>query len=84
MLSCAPQLIGALSQLVVDNMEVRRWLFKMNNEYGGNGTAFCDIILHLECYHWVLKERQKHSPETWSKKWAHVSNKGILFGVPAS
>lgn len=65
------QLIGALSQLVVDNMEVRRWLFKMNDEYGGNGTAFCDIILHLECYHWVLKERQKHSPETWSKKWAH-------------
>ncbi|XP_072201804.1 IQ domain-containing protein H [Excalfactoria chinensis] len=65
------QLIGALSQLIVDNMEVRRWLFKMNDESGGNGTAFCDVILHLECYHWVLKERQKHSPETWSKKWAH-------------
>uniref|UniRef100_A0A803YPP1 IQ motif containing H n=1 Tax=Meleagris gallopavo TaxID=9103 RepID=A0A803YPP1_MELGA len=65
------QLISALSQLVVDNMEVQRWLFKMNDESGGNGTAFCDIILHLECYHWVLKERQKHSPETWSKKWAH-------------
>uniref|UniRef100_A0A8C2UFD5 IQ motif containing H n=1 Tax=Coturnix japonica TaxID=93934 RepID=A0A8C2UFD5_COTJA len=65
------QLISALSQLIVDNMEVRRWLFKMNDESGGNGTAFCDVILHLECYHWVLKERQKHSPETWSKKWAH-------------
>ncbi|XP_042680131.1 IQ domain-containing protein H isoform X3 [Centrocercus urophasianus] len=66
------QLISALSQLIVDNMEVQRWLFKMNDESGGNGTAFCDIILHLECYHWVLKERQKHSPETWSEKWAHV------------
>uniref|UniRef100_A0A669PBZ5 IQ motif containing H n=1 Tax=Phasianus colchicus TaxID=9054 RepID=A0A669PBZ5_PHACC len=65
------QLVSALSQLIVDNMEVQRWLFKMNDESGGNGTAFCDIILHLECYHWVLKERQKHSPETWSKKWAH-------------
>ncbi|XP_052528547.1 IQ domain-containing protein H isoform X2 [Tympanuchus pallidicinctus] len=65
------QLISALSQLIVDNMEVQRWLFKMNDESGGNGTAFCDIILHLECYHWVLKERQKHSPETWSEKWAH-------------
>ncbi|XP_021262493.1 IQ domain-containing protein H isoform X2 [Numida meleagris] len=65
------QLIGVLSQLIVDNMEVQRWLFKVNDESGGNGTAFCDIILHLECYHWVLKERQKHSPETWSKKWAH-------------
>uniref|UniRef100_A0A669PET6 IQ motif containing H n=1 Tax=Phasianus colchicus TaxID=9054 RepID=A0A669PET6_PHACC len=64
-------LVSALSQLIVDNMEVQRWLFKMNDESGGNGTAFCDIILHLECYHWVLKERQKHSPETWSKKWAH-------------
>ncbi|XP_065590429.1 IQ domain-containing protein H [Cyrtonyx montezumae] len=65
------QLIGVLSQLIVDNTEVRRWLFKVNDESGGNGTAFCDIILHLECYHWVLKERQRHSPETWSRKWAH-------------
>nr|XP_038041157.1 IQ domain-containing protein H isoform X3 [Anas platyrhynchos]XP_038041158.1 IQ domain-containing protein H isoform X3 [Anas platyrhynchos] len=65
------QMISVLSQLIIDNMEVRRWLFKVNDESGGNGTAYCDIILHLKCYHWVLKERQKHSAEIWSKKWAH-------------
>ncbi|KFW87995.1 IQ domain-containing protein H, partial [Phalacrocorax carbo] len=48
------QMISALSQLIVDNMEVRRWLFKANNESGGNGTAYCDV----------------YSPEIWSEKWA--------------
>ncbi|KAF1536075.1 IQ domain-containing protein H, partial [Eudyptes schlegeli] len=62
------QMISALSQLILDNMEVRRWLFKVNDESGGNGTAYCDIILHLKCYHWVQKECQRYSPEIWSKK----------------
>ncbi|XP_030353239.1 IQ domain-containing protein H isoform X2 [Strigops habroptila] len=65
------QMISVLSKLIVDNMEVQRWLFKVNDECGGNGTAYCDIISHLKCYPWVQKERQQHSPETWSEKWAH-------------
>ncbi|KAI6077862.1 IQ domain-containing protein H [Aix galericulata] len=70
------QMISILSQLIIDNMEVRRWLFKVNDESGGNGTAYCDVILHLKCYPWVLKERQKHSAEIWSKKWAHLKPEG--------
>ncbi|NXE50604.1 IQCH protein, partial [Casuarius casuarius] len=65
------QMINILSQLIVDNMEVRRWLFKVNDESGGNGTAYCDVILHLKCYPWLQKERQRYSPEIWSSKWAH-------------
>ncbi|NWS61250.1 IQCH protein, partial [Chunga burmeisteri] len=65
------QMISVLSQLIIDNMEVRRWLFKVNDESGGNGIAYCDVISHLKCYRWVQKERQRYSPEIWSKKWAH-------------
>ncbi|XP_009885593.1 PREDICTED: IQ domain-containing protein H [Charadrius vociferus] len=64
------QMIGVLSQLIIDNMEVRRWLFKVNDESGGNGTAYCDIISHLKCYQWVQKECQRHSAERWSQRWA--------------
>ncbi|NXY01239.1 IQCH protein, partial [Pteruthius melanotis] len=64
------QLLRALSQLVLDNMEVQRWLFKVDDERGGNGTAYCDVISHLECYHWIQKEWQRHSPEVWSKSQA--------------
>ncbi|KFV09599.1 IQ domain-containing protein H, partial [Tauraco erythrolophus] len=65
------QMINVLSQLIVDNMEVRRWVFKANEGSGGNGTAYCDVTSHLKCYHWVQTERQRYSPEIWSKKPAH-------------
>ncbi|KFW80303.1 IQ domain-containing protein H, partial [Manacus vitellinus] len=64
------QLIRALSQLVVANVEVQRWVLKMNEERGGNGTAYCDVISHLECYHWLQKEWQSHGPEGWSRSQA--------------
>ncbi|NWR43167.1 IQCH protein, partial [Regulus satrapa] len=57
------QLLRALSQLVLDNLEVRRWLFKVDDERGGDGTAFCDVTSHLECYPCIQRERQGHGPE---------------------
>ncbi|KFP86919.1 IQ domain-containing protein H, partial [Apaloderma vittatum] len=65
------QLLSVLSRLIVDNLEVRCWLFKANDESGGDGTACCDVASHLECYSWVQKERQRYGPEVWRKKWAH-------------
>ncbi|NXD38025.1 IQCH protein, partial [Copsychus sechellarum] len=50
------QLLRALSQLVLDNLEVQRWLFKVDGERGGDGTAFCDVICHLECYPCIQRE----------------------------
>ncbi|NXX27862.1 IQCH protein, partial [Nicator chloris] len=64
------QLLRALSQLILDNLQVQRWLFKVDDERGGNGTAFCDVISHLECYPWIQREWQAHGPEVWTESQA--------------
>uniref|UniRef100_A0AAZ3Q0P9 IQCH-like ATP-grasp domain-containing protein n=1 Tax=Oncorhynchus tshawytscha TaxID=74940 RepID=A0AAZ3Q0P9_ONCTS len=63
------QLHETLAQLMTNHMEVRRWLFKMDSEMGGRGTAYCDVS-HLNCSIWAQQEYSHHSPERWRTAWA--------------
>uniref|UniRef100_A0A8C4TC45 IQ motif containing H n=1 Tax=Erpetoichthys calabaricus TaxID=27687 RepID=A0A8C4TC45_ERPCA len=63
------QMYEVLAQLVTSNLEVKCWLFKMDNECGGWGTAYCDVTL-MKSYKWALKEFRRYGFEKWSNLWA--------------
>ncbi|XP_074650955.1 IQ domain-containing protein H-like isoform X2 [Tubulanus polymorphus] len=64
-----PQLQECLAQLVTENLNVQRWLMKLDCEFDGRGIAYIDVTEHLKCYNWAVKESQRYG-EKWSKKWA--------------
>ncbi|XP_038076728.1 IQ domain-containing protein H-like [Patiria miniata] len=63
------QLHESLAQLVTDNLDVKRYLFKLDDEFDGRGIAYCDITPHLRCHSWAKKEAARYG-EKWAKKWA--------------
>ncbi|KAM8892409.1 IQ motif-containing protein H isoform 2-T2 [Spinachia spinachia] len=66
------QLHETLAGLMAQNIDVHRWLFKMDSEYGGCGTAYCDTR-HLSCYDWALQECHRYGPELWKTEWIQES-----------
>lgn len=66
------QLYEALTQLIIDNIEVSRWLLKIDDEFEGRGIACLDVAQNLKCYNWVAKEAERYA-DKWKKKWAQVS-----------
>ncbi|XP_070763876.1 IQ motif-containing protein H [Enoplosus armatus] len=66
------QLHETLAELMTQNIDVQRWLFKMDSEHGGRGTAYCDMC-HLSCYNWALQEYHRYGPELWNTKWIQES-----------
>ncbi|XP_074405210.1 IQ domain-containing protein H isoform X5 [Zonotrichia albicollis] len=61
------QLLRALGRLLLDHPEVQRWLFKVDDERAGDGTAFCDISAHLQCHPWIQREQQQRGRQVWSE-----------------
>ncbi|KAM7396795.1 hypothetical protein PAMP_019806 [Pampus punctatissimus] len=66
------QLHETLAELMTQNIDVQRWLFKMDSEHGGRGTAYCDIC-HLSCYNWALQEYHRYGPKLWNTKYIQES-----------
>lgn len=62
----------SMAQLITENLLVKRWLFKLDDEFDGRGIAYFDVAEHLKCYTWALKEEKRYG-DKWEKKWAQVT-----------
>ncbi|CAE1159909.1 IQ domain-containing protein H [Acanthosepion pharaonis] len=72
------QMHETISQLIINNLDIKRWLFKFNSSVSSNGIAYCDITKHLTCYSHVMKEKARYGKE-WCHKWAHESSFHQVF-----
>ncbi|CAF1395000.1 unnamed protein product, partial [Didymodactylos carnosus] len=63
------QLYESLAQLIIEHLDVQRWLFKIDDDYDGLGIAYCDVVKYLPCYKTVLKEAARFG-DKWAHKWA--------------
>ena len=79
-LSVPFQLTECLAQLITDNLEVSRWVFKLDDEFDGRGIAYCDVTENLKCHQWATKEAQRYG-DKWKKKWAQVGGRGMRGGL---
>ncbi|KAL1514674.1 hypothetical protein AB1Y20_003762 [Prymnesium parvum] len=56
-------LISTLAQLMCQHLDVPRWIFKLDNEFGGRGIAHLDV--DGLSFHAELLRSHDASPETW-------------------
>ncbi|PIK57331.1 putative IQ domain-containing protein H isoform X2 [Apostichopus japonicus] len=63
------QLHESIAQLVTENLDVKTYLFKLDDEFDGRGIAYCHITENLRCHAWAKKECLRYG-EKWSNKWA--------------
>ena len=66
-------LFESLAQLIIEHLDVQRWLFKIDDDFDGLGIAYCDVVSFLPCYKNVLKEAARFG-DKWSNKWAQVKS----------
>jgi hypothetical protein len=73
-------LFESLTQLIIEHLDVQRWLFKIDDDFDGLGIAYCDVVNYLPCYKNVLKEAARFG-DKWSNKWAQVNLKTKSFKI---
>ena len=77
------QVIRHLSQLIASHLSVQRWCFKLNNSTCGRAIAYCDVLVHLPCYQWLMKEHEWYGAE-WTQTWVQeTAVKKISEELPA-
>ncbi|CAF0958808.1 unnamed protein product [Rotaria sordida] len=54
-------LYESLAYLILEHLDVQRWIFKIDDHFDGQGIAYCDISIYLPCYKDILKEADKWS-----------------------
>ncbi|TRZ03520.1 hypothetical protein DNTS_030875 [Danionella cerebrum] len=69
------QLHEGLAELMANHMEVHRWLFKIDSEVYGQGTAYFDVC-HLKCHQWAQMEFSRIGTEQWR---ASKSQKSVMI-----
>ncbi|CAF2085568.1 unnamed protein product [Rotaria magnacalcarata] len=62
------RLLESLAQLIVEHLDVQRWIFKIDDNYDGLGIAYCDIATHLPCYKNVVEEVEKSANQSVQKQ----------------
>ena len=67
-------LFESLAQLIIEHLDVQRWLFKIDDDFDGLGIAYCDVVTYLPCYKNVLREAARFG-DKWSNRWAQVNKR---------
>jgi hypothetical protein len=76
------QLHDCLANLITENIEVATWIFKLDDEFDGRGTAFINVSKHMACYNAAVKEAKRYG-DKWSKKWAQEATlRKVIVELP--
>lgn len=65
------RLLESLAHLIINHLDIQRWIFKIDDNFDGLGVAYCDIATHLPCYQNILKEAEKFADQ-WSDESVQV------------
>lgn len=57
---------------MTENINVQRWLLKMNVHHGGRVAVYCDVC-HLGCYKWALQRNHHYGADLWGSEWIQVN-----------